>query len=189
MKKIKTFFKKDPNDLGKVIDVVLEENKWVYEFGIPTKKFDGTSCAIINSNLYKRYDVKINKKTGKRKAIPINAIPCQEADPHGSFPHWVLCERNDKSNKYHFEGFDGLTNKEDGTYELCGEKTQKNPEKIKGHKLIKHESIILQNVPLAFNDLRNYLKDFDGEGIVFHHKLDERKCKIRKSDFGFKRFH
>ena len=67
MKKISTLYKKDPNDLGRVINEVNPENAWVFESGIPTRKYDGTSCAIINGKLYKRYDAKKDKKTGKFK--------------------------------------------------------------------------------------------------------------------------
>ena len=182
MRKMKTLFKKDPNDLGRVIDVVDPDNYWVEEFGIPTRKFDGTSCSIINGELYKRFDLK------KGRVLPPNSIPCQEADRiTGHHPHWTKCDRIDYSNKYHFEAFDLLENKEDGTYELCGEKVQSNPEKIKGHKLIKHGSEVLNISNFTFNFLRLFLKMNDVEGIVFHHKNDDRMCKIRKSDFGIKR--
>ena len=188
MKKMSTFFAKNPNNLGRVINEVPPENDWVYEFGIPTRKFDGTSCAIIEGELYRRYDAKINKRTGKRKEIPEGAIPCQEADPHGSFPHWVKCDRKDTKSKYHFQAFDLLENKENGTYELCGEKVQGNPEKIKGHELIKHGSVILKLFRLDFEGIRDFLKSENMEGIVFHHKfMNDKKCKIRKSDFGLKR--
>lgn len=88
-----------------------------------TRKYDGTACAIIDGLLYKRYDVK------KGKAVPKFAIPCQEPDHiTGHWPHWVLCQRDNPADKYHFEGLDNLDRKEDGTYELCGPKIQGNPE-------------------------------------------------------------
>ena len=60
MKKISTLFKKDPNDLGRVINELAPENSWVLDgFGIATRKFDGTSTAIINGELYKRFDIKL----------------------------------------------------------------------------------------------------------------------------------
>ncbi len=183
MKKLTTVFEKDPNDLGKVINEINPKNQWVFDGeGIPTRKFDGTSCAIINGELYKRYDAK------KGKQVPKGAIPCQEADEiTGHHPHWIKCNEKDSSCKYHFEAFYLLEDKEDGTYELCGEKIQGNPEKIKGHKLIKHGSEILEFMDFSFEGLKNYLTTSDIEGIVFHHKTDGRMCKIRKSDFGIKR--
>jgi len=185
MKKISTLFKKDPNDLGRVINEVNPENQWVFDGeGIPTRKYDGSACAIINGELYKRYDVKKGRK------VPDGAIECQKADViSGHHPHWVKCEREDKSNKYHFEAFDKLRDPEDGTYELCGEKVQGNPENIEGHELIKHGAKVLHGLinPITFENVREYLEKVDIEGIVFHHKSDRKMCKIRKTDFGIRR--
>jgi hypothetical protein len=188
MKKINTLYKKDPNDLGRVINEINPENQWVFDGeGIATRKFDGTACAIINKELYKRYDCKINKKTGKRKPIPTGAISCQEPDEiTGHHPHWIKCDRNNPSDKYHFEAFNKCS-LEDGTYELCGEKVQSNPEKIKGHQLIMHGSAVLPIRDHSFEAIKRYLTISDIEGIVFHHIIDNRMCKIRKCDFGIKR--
>ncbi|MEY2703833.1 MAG: hypothetical protein RLY43_2472 [Bacteroidota bacterium] len=191
MKKISTLYKKDPNDLSRVINEIAPENKWVIDGeGIPTRKFDGTATAIINGELYKRYDVK------RGKQVPQNAIPCQEPDEiTGHWPHWIKCDRNNPADKWHFVGFDKLTSEVlpeliDGTYELCGEKIQGNPEKIQGTELIIHGCEILDDcTDLSFDGLKNYLSnsELDIEGIVFHHKNDGRMCKIRKCDFGIKR--
>jgi hypothetical protein len=184
MKKISTLFKKDPNDLGRVINELTPENEWVFTEGTPTRKYDGTSVAIINGEIYKRYDVK------KGRQVPDGAIPCQEADAiTGHHPHWLKCDRNKNEDKYFFEGFDALENKEDGTYELCGNKVQGNPEKIEGHKLVKHGCEVLQGLinPMTFENLKEYLEKVDIEGIVFHHITDGRMCKLRKSDFGIRR--
>ena len=40
---------------------------------------------------------------------------------------------------------------------------------------------------LSFEGLRQYLEVTDIEGVVFHDKLSDKMCKIRKSDFGIKR--
>lgn len=184
MKKISTLYKKDPNDLGRVINEVNTENAWVFESGIPTRKFDGTACMILNGELYKRYDVKHGKK------VPENAIPCQEPDEiTGHWPHWIKCERKDPANKWHFEAFDKLTDKIDGTYEAIGEKLQGNPEHIVGHELIKHGCEILPISDFSFEGLKDYLSkdENDIEGIVFHDSKSDKMCKIRKCDFGIKR--
>lgn len=183
MKKISTLFKKDPNDLGRVINEVNPENAWVFtdKGVVPTRKFDGTSCAIINGELYKRYDVK------KGKSVPEGAIPCQEPDEiTGHWPHWIKCDRNNPADKYHFEGYiDGLP---DGTYELIGEKVQGNPEKVEGHRLEKHGRWDLPINPHTsdFEFYKWWMTTIEFEGIVFHHP-DGRMCKLRKSDFGIKR--
>ena len=243
MKKISTLFLKDPIDLGRVTNVVNPENQWVFDDeGIATRKYDGAACAIIDSELYKRYDVK------KGRQVPDGAIPCQEPDMiTGHHPHWVKCDRNKPEDKYFFEAFDKLVdtiektnnyymelfamdfnvwanlansltgkpikdqelvflkehpdknlklNEEtkkfelfDGTYELIGEKVQGNPEKIVGHTLIKHGITVLNIPELSYRGLREYLSNpsNDIEGIVFHHKSDNRMCKLRKSDFGIRR--
>lgn len=188
MIKISTLFKKDPSDLGRVINEVNPENQWVMDGeGYPTRKWDGTACAIIGGLLYKRYDVK------KGKTVPDGAIPCQEADEiTGHWPHWVLCERANPADKYHFEALDRLCREEypqDGTYELCGEKINGNRENVVGHELIPHGNIVLIGLVdgYTFDDVRNYLEKVNIEGIVFHHQHDGRMCKIRKSDFGIKR--
>lgn len=71
MKKITTLFKKDPNDLGRVINELSPENAWVLTSGIATRKYDGTACAIINGMLYKRYDAKINKRLESGNLHPL----------------------------------------------------------------------------------------------------------------------
>jgi len=185
MKKISTLFQKDPNDLGRVINEINPENQWVFDGkAISTQKFDGTSCAIINRELYRRYDAK------NGKLAPQGAIPCQEADQiTGHHPHWVKCINTNPEDIYFFEGFANLVNKEDGTYELCGPKLQANPEKLIYHQLIKHGSAVLTLPSLNYHELKEYLSnpENDMEGIVFHHKMDERMCKLRKKDFGIKR--
>lgn len=186
MKKISTLYKKDPDNLGRVINEVDPSNAWVWDSGIATRKYDGTSCAIIDGKLYKRYDWK-----NKKKPLPVGAIACQDPDPiTHHHPHWVPCDRDHKSNKYAYEAFDKLDDSQriDGTYELCGKKVQRNPENLDGHFLIPHGADVLSVPDLSFDGLRDYLgSSFDGEGIVFHHEKDGRMCKIRKKDFGIKR--
>lgn len=182
MKKISTLFKKDPSDLGRVIEEYNTENIWVTNSNVKaTRKFDGTACAIINGKLYKRYDVK------KGKTVPVGAIPCQDSDEiTGHWPHWVKCDRNDNSNKYHFEAFDGVPGKiDDGTFELCGPKIQGNPENFSYHILVRHGYEELPKM-VNYDNIKEYLTTKDIEGIVYHHP-DGRMCKIRKSDFGIKR--
>lgn len=195
MKKISTLYQKDPNDLSRVIDKLNIENEWVINGdSIPTRKFDGTSVAVIEGELFKRYDCKIDKKTGKyKKPIPTGAIPCQEPDiKSGHHPHWVKCDRNNPADKYHFEAFDKLESShsiEFKTFELCGPKIQGNPEGFYSHVLILHGASELNINDFSFEGLKQYLSnpDINIEGIVFHNKYDSRMCKIRKCDFGIDR--
>lgn len=182
MIKISTLYKKNPDNLALVIDEINPGNEWVFNGeGIATQKFDGTAAAIINGELYKRYDVK------KGRAVPPNAIPCQEPDAvTGHWPHWVKCERGTPEDKYFFEAFDFRSDKEDGTFELVGPKIQGNPEKFDRHVLLRHGQKELFITDFSLQGLKNFLLAHDIEGIVFHHR-DGRMCKIRKSDFGIKR--
>jgi len=181
MKKISTLFKKNPENLGRVINEINPENEWALTEGVATRKFDGAAAAIINGGLYKRYDVR------KGKQVPEGAIPCQEPDEvTGHWPHWVKCDSDKKEDKYFFEGFDNVPGAIDGTYELCGPKVQGNPEGLNKHYLIQHGCNIIKISDLSFDGLKEYLSKHDIEGMVFHHP-DGRMCKIRKSDFGIKR--
>ena len=181
MKKISTLFKKNPENLGRVIDEINPENEWALTEGVATRKFDGTAAAIINGELYKRYDVK------KGKQVHEGAIPCQEPDEiTGHWPHWVKCKRENPEDKYFFEAFDKKEFKSDATYELCGTKINGNRENITGHYLLRHGIDRLYVDDRSFDGIKKYLTDNDFEGIVFHHP-DGRMCKIRKSDFGIKR--
>ena len=179
MKKMTTLFMKDPQDLGRVIKQIDPENEWALTNGIATVKFDGTACAIINGELYKRYDAKRGKKA------PEGAIPCQEADEHGHHPHWIKVTPQDK---YYLEGFENLVDKLDGTYELCGPKINGNKERLYQHILLKHGlvQISLHGYALDYDGIRMFLENRDIEGIVFHEKNGDRMCKIRRRDFGFK---
>ena len=182
MKKIPTFFEKDSTNLGRVVNFIPVCNQWVITHGIATRKYDGTACAIIDGELYKRYDVK------KGRSIPNGAIPCQKADTiTGHHPHWVKVTSNDK---YHLEGFANSKNTfdlSDGTYELVGPKVQGNAEGFSIHMLIPHKTYVLDLTDLSFEGIREYLTYNTYEGIVFHHKntlTDGRMCKIRRKDFG-----
>lgn len=184
MKKISTVFKKDPNNLALVINEVNPENQWVLDGeGIATRKWDGTACAVIDGELYKRYDVK------KGKSVPDGAIPCQEPDEiTGHWPHWVKCKRIDPADKYHCEAFDKSPDWENGTYELIGPKINGGKEVYgEGHCLVRHGVWSIHvDYPITFESLKQCLESRDIEGIVFHHP-DGRMAKIRKSDFGIKR--
>jgi hypothetical protein len=179
MKKITTLFKKNPENLGRVINEVDPENEWVMRGeGNATRKYDGTAAAVIDRILYKRYDVK------KGRAVPPGAIPCQDPDPiTGHWPHWVCVGMDLDADRYFLQAMYEVP--PDGTYELCGPKVQGNPEKFEKHTLVPHGTFIL-HPERTFEGIKQYLENHDIEGIVFHHP-DGRMCKIRKSDFGIKR--
>lgn len=191
MKKIKTLFERVIVD-HEIVDIlpnVAEGCEWVLKGeGIATRKLDGTACMVKDGKLFARYDfytIKRGKK--KQRVLPEGAVPCQDKPDEitGHFPHWVPVEVNPKQYSWHIKAFENQPGLEDGTYELIGEHFKRNPEHMEhGDKLVKHGSIVLENVPRTFEGIREYLKEHDIEGIVFHRENGDM-CKIKRTDFGF----
>jgi len=50
-----------------------------------------------------------------------------------------------------------------------------------------HKGLVLDIKDYSFEGLKLYLTDNDMEGIVFWDVDSNRKCKIRKKDFGIER--
>ena len=208
MKKISTLFKVIYNSVGSkgtITQEVRPENTWVVKSNsvLATRKFDGTATMVLQGKLYKRYDAKPTKEDFKNhkegeswkvadfREVPEEAVPCQDPDLiTGHYPHWIPVLVEDKSNKYMLDTYYSLPNQlEDGTYEFCGEKVGTNPEKLMGHKFIKHGSELVDLSDYTFESIRDFLSNSDNnlEGIVFHNLETLQMCKIRKSDFGFRR--
>ena len=99
MKKIPTLFERVYEN-HKIVDIlpnVVQGMEWVLKGeGIATLKVDGSCCAIINGEFYKRYDAK------RGKPIPEGAIKCQEEpDPiTGHFPCWMKVDKNKPEDKW-----------------------------------------------------------------------------------------
>lgn len=181
MKKIVSLYQKNYEINRLARDEIVMGAEWVIAGeGLATKKYDGTCCMIQGGKLFKRYEAK--------KEPPEDFIPAQDQDPiTGHWVGWRPCYREESSDKYHWEAFDALQDKVDGTYELLGPKIQSNPEKRNTHVLLKHdEAEIFSDCPRDYNGLRNWFKGKDIEGIVFHHP-NGRMVKIKKKDLGMKR--
>jgi len=179
MKKIKTLFKREFRNGRLTINEVNEESVWVLNGeGIATRKFDGTCCMIDEGKLFKRYDCK------KGKNPPAGFIAAQDPDPvTGHWPGWLLT--NDApEDKFHREAFLKQPSWEDGTYELVGPKINGNKDNFNTHILVAHGSQIIENIPLDFEGLKEWLEQNLIEGIVWHHP-DGRMVKLRRKDFGF----
>lgn len=172
MKKMQTLFKQD--ERYKVIpELRVDINNYTM-----SRKLDGTSCMILDNELYKRYDA--NEQRGRK--LPLEYIACQEKPNfNGSFPVWVKITEHDK---YHHEAFNRKENWENGTYELCGERINKNKEGIQGHKLLKHGDIVIEGLSLDFYELRDYLTNNYIEGIIIKDEDTGNMYKIRRKDFG-----
>lgn len=184
MKKIPTLFKRvfSPDHKTKTIlpevtpgcEAVLEGRC------IPTVKWDGACCAIINGEIYKRYDAKIGKG-GKQKQPPEGAIPCQpEPDPiTGHWPHWVLCDPSNPADMHFCEAYYNawlarerkgglrgqmITPLLDGTYEAIGPAWQGNPYGLSNNNLIRHGGDKI--LELSWAETGHLEGDWD-TGIVF----------------------
>lgn len=185
MKKIPTVFEREYKNhevVGISDTFTNEDTKNAFLEGIATIKYDGSCCAIIGGELYKRYDAK------KGKTPPEGAIPCCEPDPvTGHHPHWVKCTRGNPADKWFFKAFDNyqmLTNEiENGTYEAVGTHFQGNPYQLNHDILVSHGKDKVE-VDRTFEGVKQFLERQDIEGLVFW--LDgEPAAKIKKTDFGF----
>jgi len=183
MKKIISLYQRNYETDGLVRDEIVPGAEWVINGeGVATRKYDGTCCMVKDGEIYARYDAKGNRTP------PEGFIPAMEKDETtGHWTGWVKCKRGDNKYKWHFEAFDKSPDLEDGTYELCGEKVQSNPEGYSGHVLISHATAErLCDSPRTFEEIKQYLSGLDIEGIVWHHP-DGRMVKIKGRDFGIKR--
>ena len=178
MKKIQSLFERNYESDMLVNEKVLAGSEWVINGeGIATRKWDGTSCLVENGVLYKRYDAKNGKPP------PDSFKPAQEPDEiTGHWPGWLPVTQDKSDWRHNAVSIPS----ENGTYELCGEGVQGNPENITGHVLIKHGIDVIENCPREYEALKQFLSNADIEGIVWHHP-DGRMVKIKTKDFGLKR--
>ncbi len=185
MQKIISVFQRNYETDRLIRNEVVPGAEWVLAGdGRATRKLDGSACMIKDGVLYKRYDAKQGKQP------PWGFIPAQEADPvTGHWPGW-LETGNGSEDKWFCEALLNTTPADnalpDGTYEACGPHFQKNPEGYGMDQLIPHGIANLPECPRDFDGIREYLRDRDIEGIVFHHP-DGRMAKVKKKDYGMKR--
>lgn len=185
MKKIPTLFKRNYNEDGsfELTWEVTPGCEKALQKGDATVKWDGSACAIIDGELYKRYDAKRGKKP------PAGAIPCQEPDPiTGHWPHWVKVDPERPENRWYIEAwnnatFDSAIPLPDGTYEAIGKHFQGNPYKALIDWLELHGKDKVE-VRRSWSGIRDFLQENEIEGLVFW--LDgEPVCKIKRTDYGF----
>lgn len=187
MKKIPTlFFRKFENH--KVVEItprITYGCEEAFKNGIATVKVDGSCCAIINGEFYKRYDAKKGRK------VPEGAIPCCDPDEvTGHWPHWVKIDiSNPKPNdKWYIKALDNTTRRvgplgNNATYEAVGRHFNGNPYGFEKDYLVKHGAIVVQ-VERTYEAIRDCLERCDYEGLVFWLN-GEPVCKIKRTDFGF----
>lgn len=186
MKKIPTLFKREfeNHHVCRTLNEVTPGFEWVLRGeGVATVKIDGACCAIIDGELYKRYDAKKGKKP------PEGAIACCDPDPvTGHWPHWVKCDRRNPADRWFFAALDFSEYDKTQlvpyrTYEAVGKHFNGNPYNMDQDTLIPHGDIVVE-VERSFDAIREYLWTHEEEGLVFW-KDGEPQCKIKRSDFGF----
>lgn len=189
MKKIPTLFRRDPNDMRRVLLEVTPGCEWVLAGeGVPTRKYDGT-CVMLDEdgNWWARREVKPGKTP------PPNYVPISTDPNTGKTVGW---EPSGQSAFAKFIGeainhWDTLVAKQPGTYELCGPKINGNPEGYDQHVLVPHADAEPVWFPLEPDaDLIAYtvrrLGDDGIEGVVWHHP-DGRMAKLKARDIGLDR--
>ena len=168
--------------------------------GVATVKFDGQACKFEDGKLWKRFDRKLSKSAQWKvnhgqnidptdlsnfRVAPEGFEPCEVAPDPVTFhwPGWVPVNANDPADKWHAEALNGLTEplEEGATYELVGPSLAKNIYALPQHQLWKHGKETVE-VGRSFEELRDFMQNFNGEGLVFHHP-DGRMAKIRRKDF------
>ena len=188
MKKIPTLFEREFKDhkVVKVLPKVHPGMEWVLEGeGVATVKYDGSCCAVIDGEYYKRYDCK------KGKIPPEGFIPCCKPDTiTGHWPGWVKVDEKNPADKWFVTAYEMTVMLEnygmklsDGTYEAVGRCFQNNPYNFTSNKLIKHGKNIIE-VERTFEGIKKYLSELSIEGLVLF-RDGFLRCSIRRSDFGF----
>lgn len=186
MEKIPTLFLRNPNDMRHVTRDVHPDCQWVLDGeGDATRKYDGTCVMYDGDRWWARREVKPGKKT------PPSYVPISTDGVTGKTVGWEPVEQSAfarhhaqalASQDAHF----GPTVFESGTYELIGVKVNGNPEQVDpgyGHQLMSHaRAARVAGVPRDFDGLAEFLAQFAGEGIVWHHP-DGRMAKLKRRDF------
>ncbi len=184
MKKIPTVFRRDPDDMKRVLPEVTPGCEWVLAGeGIATRKYDGTCVMFDDVMWWARRIV----KRGKQPPPNFEAV---EVDPVTG--HTVGWEPADQSGfaRWLVEAVDGDAPPAGwwaGTFELCGPKINGNPEHYPTHVLIRHDAAPVFHLPpvLDFHTLERAVTDLNQygyEGIVWHHP-DGRMAKLKRRDF------
>lgn len=189
MRKIPTLFKRDPDDMRRVLPEVTPGCEWVLAGeGVPTRKYDGTCVMFDGEEWWARREV----KPGKQPPENFRPISTDEStgktvgwEPIGQSPFakfhdeaWVAGPWLNDPSYPHFAA---------GTYELLGPKINGNPEQRQSHTVVRHsqaEHVSISPELLTYQGLRGTLTDsrWIFEGIVWHHP-DGRMAKLKRRDF------
>lgn len=200
MKKIPTIYVRDwDGELGPRARYITRTPnpfcEWVFAGeGVATRKLDGTCCLVKGGHLFRRHEVKIDKRTGNLRETPAGFVEVEVDLETGSKVGWVECLPANPADQHHWAAFEALvTDHEgeppDGTYELIGPSINANPEGHEMNELIPHNEgglVLPGKPPTGYDELAAYLREWaertNMEGIVWHHP-DGRMAKIKNRDF------
>lgn len=186
MKKIPTIYRRDWD--GDPRYVTCEPNAecaWVFAGeGKPTRKYDGTCVRFDGERWWARREVRQGRpEPGGFRLVAEDAatgkrVGWEPAEGTGFFRYLV-----EAAGSRGTELYDWLP----GTYELCGPKINRNPERYAEHRLVRHENAAPVEVEsLTWEGIRTTVlsaaEDDGAEGIVWHHD-DGRMAKIKARDF------
>ena len=191
MRKVPTLFVRDPDNMSRVLNEVNPAAAWVLDGnGAATRKYDGTPVMLDDdSRWWARREVKPEKK-------PPAGFEAVETDLiTGKTVGWEPIEQSPFVKFWREALGNPYERRRIGTYELLGPKVNGNPENVGGHVLWWHnDAEILKDVPLDYDGLAEYLRDFKGEGVVWHEGVRSaadvmregaRMAKLKRRDFGY----
>ncbi len=207
MRKIPTLFRRDPEDMARVLREVHPDCQWVLDgVGKATRKYDGTcvgcfpvvlgelriSGSIGSSEVNESGDLSAawvaRREVKAGKTSPPGFIH-EETDPAtGKTVGWEPIEQSPfiKAFREATEGADLIGDWYFGTYELCGPKVQGNPERYEKHTLIRHrDADVITDAPRDFDGLMDWLMKQGSaiEGIVWTDGLGRMaKLKVRDAE-------
>lgn len=190
MKKIVSLFQRNYDTDRLVRDELVPGAEWVANGeGVATRKWDGACTMIRDGQLFKRFEAKGEHLAGI-KPLPAGWERADDRDATTDKQMgWAPVRADEPADCFMVQAFNArhVDDREDGTYEFLGPKSQGNVEGFSEHRLVRHRDAGALDAPRTFDALRAFLADHDDiEGIVWHHP-DGRMVKIKGKDFGIKR--
>jgi len=185
MRKIPTLFKRDPDDMSRVLPEVAVE---LPDDAVPTFKWDGTCVMWDGTVLWARREVKPGKTP------PPNWVEVDRDDVTGKRQGWVaIAEPAGAQWKWHLAALEYRMDCQpevvplpEGTYEAVGPHFQGNPHRISVDTLVEHgvaETMPLPDVPTDYEGVKAFMESWAGEGVVWW--ADGKPvAKLKRRDFG-----
>lgn len=182
MRKIPTLFRRDPDDMKRVLPEINPECQWVIDgHGEPTRKYDGT-CVMLDEDgtWWARREVKAGKAT------PPGYRPVMTDPATGKTVGWEPVGQSAFA-KFHAQAVEGDGGWEPGTFEMVGPKVNGNPEGVGEHMLVRHSTADRLDAPRDYDGLREWLLAHPQyEGIVWHYPQPDGTvlmAKLKRRDF------